>query len=94
MLRRNLHADLLKMKGLPIMLMHILIPVIASGLFVAYYSFSGWSGDKDRCFLSGDRSRASCPDWDIYCKHNGTGAECRSMPESAHLTKKGGGIFV
>lgn len=43
MLRRNLHADLLKMKGLPIMLMHILIPVIASGLFVAYYSFSGWS---------------------------------------------------
>lgn len=43
MLRRNLHADLLKMKGLPITLLHILIPVITCGLFFAYYSFSGWS---------------------------------------------------
>ena len=43
MLRRNLHADLLKMKGLPITFAHILIPVITSGLFLAYYSFSGWS---------------------------------------------------
>ena len=43
MFRRNLHADLLKMKGLPITLAHILIPIITSGLFLAYYSFSGWS---------------------------------------------------
>lgn len=43
MLRKNLYADLLKMKGLPITLAHILIPVITSGLFLAYYSFSVWS---------------------------------------------------
>ena len=43
MLRKNLHADLLKMKGLPILLAHILIPVIISGLFLVYYSFSVWS---------------------------------------------------
>ena len=43
MLRKNLHADLLKMKGLPIVLAHILIPVIISGLFLVYYSFSVWS---------------------------------------------------
>ena len=43
MLRRNLHADLLKMKGLSITLAHILIPIITSGLFLAYYSFSVWS---------------------------------------------------
>ena len=43
MLRRNLHADLLKMKGLSITLAHILIPVITSGLFLAYYSVSAWN---------------------------------------------------
>ena len=43
MIRRNLQADLLKMKGLPITLAHILIPIITSGLFLAYYSFSVWS---------------------------------------------------
>ena len=43
MFRKNLQADLLKMKGLPITLAHILIPIITSGLFLAYYSFSGWS---------------------------------------------------
>ena len=43
MLRRNLHADLLKMKGLPITLAHILIPMITGGLFLAYYAISGWS---------------------------------------------------
>lgn len=42
MLRKNLHADLLKMKGVPIVLVHILIPVIISGLFLIYYSFSAW----------------------------------------------------
>ena len=45
MLRRNLQADFLKMKGLSITLAHILIPVITSGLFLAYYSFSVWSED-------------------------------------------------
>lgn len=43
MLRKNLHADLLKMKGTPITLAHILIPVITSGLFFIYYSFSAWN---------------------------------------------------
>ena len=43
MLRKNLHADLLKMKGLSITLAHILIPMITSGVFLAYFSFSGWS---------------------------------------------------
>lgn len=43
MLRKNLHADLLKMKGTPITLAHILIPVITSGLFLIYYSFSAWN---------------------------------------------------
>lgn len=43
MLRKNLHADLLKMKGTPITLAHILIPVITSGLFLLYYSFSAWN---------------------------------------------------
>ena len=42
MLRRNLYADLLKMKGLPVTLAHIIIPVITSGLFLAYYSISAW----------------------------------------------------
>ena len=43
MLRRNLHADLLKMKGLSITLAHILIPVITSGVFLAYYAVSAWN---------------------------------------------------
>ena len=43
MLRKTLHADLLKMKGTPITLAHILIPIIASGLFLLYYSFSVWN---------------------------------------------------
>ena len=42
MLRRNLYADLLKMKGLPVTLAHIIIPVITSGVFFAYYSISVW----------------------------------------------------
>ena len=40
---KNLQADLLKMKGTPITLAHILIPVITSGLFLIYYSFSAWN---------------------------------------------------
>lgn len=43
MLRKTLHADLLKMKGTAITLAHILIPIIASGLFLLYYSFSVWN---------------------------------------------------
>lgn len=43
MLRKDLHADLLKMKGTPILLVHILIPVITSGVFLIYYSFSAWN---------------------------------------------------
>lgn len=40
---KNLQADLLKMKGTPITLAHILIPIITSGLFLTYYSFSAWN---------------------------------------------------
>lgn len=40
---KNLRADLLKMKGTPITLAHILIPVITSGVFLLYYSFSAWN---------------------------------------------------
>ncbi len=43
MFRNTLHADLLKMKGTPITLAHILIPVITSALFLIYYSFSSWN---------------------------------------------------
>ncbi len=43
MLRKNLYADFLKMKGLPITFAHILIPIITSGLFLIYYPFSNWS---------------------------------------------------
>ena len=39
-------------------------------------------------------SRLSCSDWNVYCKYHGTGAKCRSIPESAHLTKKDDSIFV
>lgn len=43
MLSKNLHADLMKIKGTPIKLAHILIPIITSGLFLMYYSFSAWN---------------------------------------------------
>lgn len=43
MFGKNLRADLLKMKGTPIILAHILIPVITSGVFLLYYSFSAWN---------------------------------------------------
>ena len=45
MLRKNLCADFLKMKGVPVTLAHILIPVITSGVFLLYYSFAVWSGN-------------------------------------------------
>lgn len=40
---RNLYADLLKLKGLPIIYAHIIIPLVTSGCFLAYYAFSSWS---------------------------------------------------
>lgn len=43
MLRKYLHADILKMKGTPVILAHILIPIITSGVFLLYYSFSTWN---------------------------------------------------
>lgn len=43
MLRKHLHADILKMKGTPVILAHILIPIITSGVFLLYYSFSAWN---------------------------------------------------
>lgn len=43
MFRKNLHADFMKMKGLPVTIAHMIIPVVISAVFLAYYSFSGWS---------------------------------------------------
>lgn len=43
MFRKHLHADILKMKGTPVILAHILIPIIISGVFLLYYSFSVWN---------------------------------------------------
>lgn len=43
MLGKNLYADFLKMKGTPVILAHILIPLLTSGLFLSYYSFSAWN---------------------------------------------------
>ena len=51
MLRKNLYADLLKMKGTPIAFAHILIPVITSGLFLIYYSFSAWNENTKIIFF-------------------------------------------
>ena len=45
MFRKSLHADLLKMKRVPITFAHVLIPMITSGLFVIYSSFSVWDGN-------------------------------------------------
>lgn len=42
MFRRCLHADFVKMKSIPIVIVHIVIPVIISVLFLLYYSFSNW----------------------------------------------------
>lgn len=42
MLGETLYADLWKMKGTSCILAHILIPVITSGVFLLYYSFSPW----------------------------------------------------
>ena len=42
MFRRCLHADFVKMKSIPIVSVHIVIPVIISVLFLLYYSFSSW----------------------------------------------------
>lgn len=44
MFRKSFYADLLKMKGVPITFAHVLIPMITSGLFIIYDSFSVWDG--------------------------------------------------
>ena len=42
---KNLRADLLKMKGLSVAPAHILIPIITSGIFLMYYTFSTWDAN-------------------------------------------------
>ncbi|MFB7155388.1 lantibiotic immunity ABC transporter MutG family permease subunit [Lysinibacillus sp. NPDC056232] len=39
---RLLRAEFLKIKRTPFLLIHLLIPIIISGLFLAYYSYSPW----------------------------------------------------
>lgn len=43
MLGKIIYADWIKMKKTPVMTAHILIPIVMSGLFLAYYAVSGWS---------------------------------------------------
>ncbi len=43
MLGKIIYADWIKMKKTPVTTAHILIPVVMSGLFLAYYAVSGWS---------------------------------------------------
>ena len=84
MLQKNLCADLLKMKRLPVTLAHILIPVIISGIFLSYYSFSAWSDQtKVVAFY-----QAVGPGFDrnIYSRCGGTGAKCRRVSKSAYVT--------
>lgn len=40
---RLLRAEFLKTKRTPFLLIHLLVPVILSGLFLAYYSYSPWN---------------------------------------------------
>ncbi len=47
-----LRADLLKTRRTPFLLLHLLAPLIASGIFLAYYSYSPWSTtDKVQAYL-------------------------------------------
>ena len=43
MMIRSLRVDLLKMKRLPITYAHVVIPVLSSALFLAYYKVCGWN---------------------------------------------------
>ena len=40
---RLLRAELLKTKRTPFLLTHLIVPIIISGLFLAYYSYSPWN---------------------------------------------------
>ncbi|MGE7997365.1 lantibiotic immunity ABC transporter MutG family permease subunit [Lysinibacillus sp. NPDC093190] len=42
---RLLRAEFLKIKRTPFLLIHLLVPIIISGLFLAYYSYSPWNFD-------------------------------------------------
>lgn len=42
---RLLRAEFLKVKRTPFLLTHLLVPIIISGLFLAYYSYSPWNFD-------------------------------------------------
>ena len=40
---RYLRADLYKMKRSPVAISHIIIPIVVSAVFLAYYAISGWN---------------------------------------------------
>lgn len=47
-----LRADLLKTRRTPLLLIHLLAPLIGAGIFLAYYSYSPWSSsDKVMAYL-------------------------------------------
>lgn len=47
-----LRADLLKSRHTPFLLIHLLVPLIGVGVFLAYYSYSPWSAtDKALAFM-------------------------------------------
>lgn len=39
---RLLRADCLKIKRTPFLLTHLVVPIVISALFLAYYSYSPW----------------------------------------------------
>lgn len=41
-LLRSIRADMLKTKRTPFLMIHVLVPLIATGLILAYYSYSPW----------------------------------------------------
>lgn len=42
-------ADFLKMKGLSLGVAHLVIPLLMNGIFLAYYSYSGWDVNTKIC---------------------------------------------
>lgn len=46
MIIRHIKADLMRLKGTGFGLIHILIPLLMVTVFIAYYSFAGWSQEN------------------------------------------------
>ena len=52
MFTRCLRADFYKMKRSSVIIAHIIIPIVVSAVFLAYYAISGWNEtDKIIAFM-------------------------------------------